>query len=207
MDGFKNLEIKNFRGIEHLKIDDLSRVNVFLGQNSSGKSSILECLLLIMGMSNPDLPMNVNAVRARNYSNFADLGYMFPNYHLSIKPEISSDMLDDTKRRLALEMTYVFDEKAPTELQNGQIPTSETKTFLNTLKLAFEIENQGKKNYKSSRFGLQQEDGRRVFGEKQRSFSACRLGSGQSRQRLGGTDQTQEKRHGRGAVKAFRPPH
>ena len=90
MDGFKNLEIKNFRGVEHLKIDDLSRVNVFLGQNSSGKSSILECLLLIMGMSNPDLPMNVNSVRSRSFSNFADLGYMFPNYNLSIKPEIIS---------------------------------------------------------------------------------------------------------------------
>lgn len=146
MDGFKNLEIKNFRGVEHLKIDDLSRVNVFLGQNSSGKSSILECLLLIMGMSNPDLPMNVNSVRSRSFSNFADLGYMFPNYNLSIKPEIISEMLDDTKRRLALEMTYIFDEKSAAEPQNGQIPTSETKTFLNTLKLAFEIESQGKKN-------------------------------------------------------------
>ena len=52
MDGFKNLEIKNFRGIEHLTIDDLSRVNVFLGQNSSGKSSVLESFLLLMGMSN-----------------------------------------------------------------------------------------------------------------------------------------------------------
>ena len=33
MDGFKNIEIKNFRGIDHLKIDDFSRINVFLGQN------------------------------------------------------------------------------------------------------------------------------------------------------------------------------
>ena len=55
MDGFKNIEIKNFRGIDHLKIDDFSRVNVFLGQNSSGKSSVLECLLLMMGMSNPGM--------------------------------------------------------------------------------------------------------------------------------------------------------
>ena len=39
MDGFKNIEISNFRGIDHLKIDDFSRVNVFLGQNSSGIES------------------------------------------------------------------------------------------------------------------------------------------------------------------------
>ena len=44
MDGFKNIEIKNFRGIDHLMIDDFSRVNILLGQNSSGKSSVLECL-------------------------------------------------------------------------------------------------------------------------------------------------------------------
>ena len=53
MDGFKNIEIKNFRGSDHLKIDDFSRVNVFLGQNSSGKTSVLEAILMLAGMSNP----------------------------------------------------------------------------------------------------------------------------------------------------------
>lgn len=40
MDGFKSIEIRNFRGIGHLEIDDFFRVNVLLGQNSSGKSSV-----------------------------------------------------------------------------------------------------------------------------------------------------------------------
>ena len=140
MDGFKNIEIKNFRGIDHLKIDDFSRVNIFLGQNSSGKSSVLECLLLMMGMSNPDLPQTINSIRSRNYSSFADLGYMFHNYNLNVKPETSSVLFDDTKRHLSLELTYVFDEKSQPDLQNGQIPTSETKNFLNTLKMLFDVE-------------------------------------------------------------------
>ena len=100
MDGFKNIEIKNFRGIDHLKIDDFSRVNVFLGQNSSGKSSVLECLFLMMGMSNPNLPQNINSFRSRNYSSFADLGYLFHNYDYKLKPEIASELFDDTKRHL-----------------------------------------------------------------------------------------------------------
>ena len=151
MDGFKNIEIKNFRGIDHLKIDDFSRVNILLGQNSSGKSSVLECLLLMMGMSNPDLPQTINSIRSRNYSSFADLGYMFHNYDIKIKPEISSELFDKTKRHLSLDLTYVFDEKSQPGLQNGQIPTSETKTFLNTLKLLFEVEsNQQKSAYESS---------------------------------------------------------
>ena len=146
MDGFKNIEIKNFRGIDHLKIDDFSRVNVFLGQNSSGKSSVLECLLLMMGMSNPDLPQNINSIRSRNFSSFADLGYMFHNYDFNVKPEIASELFDATKRHLTLEMTYTFDEKAQSGVQNGQIPTSETKTFLNTLKMLFDVESKQQKN-------------------------------------------------------------
>lgn len=65
MDGFKNIEINNFRGINHLKIDDFSRVNVFLGQNNSGKSSILEAVLLLSEMSNPDLPLSLNNCNLR----------------------------------------------------------------------------------------------------------------------------------------------
>lgn len=146
MDGFKSIEIRNFRGIGHLEIDDFSRVNVLLGQNSSGKSSVLECLLLMMGMSNPDLPQNINSIRSRNYSTFADLGYMFHNYDFKVKPEINSELFDDTKRHLALEMTYAFDEKSQASLQNGQIPTSETKTFLNTLKMKFDVVSNQQKN-------------------------------------------------------------
>ena len=146
MDGFKNIEIKNFRGIDHLKIDDFSRVNILLGQNSSGKSSVLECLLLVMGMSNPDLPQTINSIRSRNYSSFADLGYMFHNYDLKVKPEISSELFDNIKRHLSLELTYVFDGQSQQDLQNGQIPTSETKTFLNTLKMLFDVESDKQKS-------------------------------------------------------------
>ncbi|MCH5310382.1 MAG: AAA family ATPase [Prevotella sp.] len=152
MDGFKNIEINNFRGIKHLEIDDFSRVNVFLGQNSSGKSTILECLMLAVGMSNPDLPQTINTIRARNYSNFVDLTYMFPNFDTKVKPEISAELFDGTKRDLKLSMTYVFDEKSQADnQQNGQIPTSETKIFLNTLKMEFEVEAaQVKNNYECS---------------------------------------------------------
>ncbi|MCR4918938.1 MAG: AAA family ATPase, partial [Prevotella sp.] len=146
MDGFKNIEIKNFRGIDHLKIDDFSRVNILLGQNSSGKSSVLECLLLMMGMSNPDLPHTINSIRSRNYSGFADLTYIFHRLDLKTKPEISSELFDSTKRHLSLDLTYVFDGQSQAGLQNGQIPTSETKTFLNTLKMLFDVEFGQQKN-------------------------------------------------------------
>ncbi len=141
MDGFKNIEINNFRGIDHLKIEDFSRVNILLGQNSSGKSSVLECLLLMMGMSNPNLPQTINSIRSRNYSAFADLTYIFHRMDMKAKPEIASELFDDSRRHLSLDLTYVFDGQSQPDLQNGQIPTSETKTFLNTLKMLFDVES------------------------------------------------------------------
>lgn len=142
MDGFKNLEIKNFRGIGHLEINDLSRVNVFVGQNNSGKSSILEAIHLLAGMSNPDMPQNLNRIRTRNYySNFKDIFYLFHNMDVKSSPELFAKQMDEDERMLQLKMTYVFDEQElalQTSPMNGMPPVSETKTFLNTLEMNFE---------------------------------------------------------------------
>lgn len=150
MDGFKNIEIKNFRGIEHLIIDDLSRVNVFLGQNNSGKSSILEAIHLLTGMANPDTPQNLNRIRTRNYySNFKDIFYLFHNMDIKILPEIYAKQIDGDERMLIIKMTYVFDEKFSSNSNggmNGPLPVSETKTFLNTLEMNFGTHTSGKIN-------------------------------------------------------------
>ena len=36
--------VHNFRGLNHLKLEDFSNVNIFVGANNSGKTSILEAL-------------------------------------------------------------------------------------------------------------------------------------------------------------------
>ena len=101
MDGFKSIEIKNFRGIDHLEIDDCARVNVFLEQNNSGKTSILECLLLIMGMSSPNMPQSLNRLRSRNNMiGVADARYMFNNMVLANSPEIIALRTDGVQRHL-----------------------------------------------------------------------------------------------------------
>lgn len=45
----ENLEIRNYRGISELEIDDLSSVNIFVGMNGVGKTSILEAIALTIG--------------------------------------------------------------------------------------------------------------------------------------------------------------
>ena len=132
MDGFKNVEISNFRGIDHLKIEDFSRVNIFLGQNNSGKSTVLEALSLLTGMANPDTPLNINRFRTRNlYSPFKDLYYIFHNMDLKTGPKISAEQLDGDTRNMRLQLSYVFNDQDTRQESgiNGIPPFSETKTF------------------------------------------------------------------------------
>jgi AAA15 family ATPase/GTPase len=159
MDGFKNIEIKNFRGIDHLKIDDFSRVNVFLGQNGSGKTSILETLLMLSGMSNPELPQAINAIRSRGSSGqFLHVRDIFHNLILQNAPEISATQLDDTKRHLILKMPYVFDEQAQTATPIGQIPRSDAMVQINQVEMNFDITVGGKVNYYKSSLTFNQKN-------------------------------------------------
>ena len=42
----KRLQIRNFRGFNALKIDQLSGINLIAGKNNSGKTSLLEAISL-----------------------------------------------------------------------------------------------------------------------------------------------------------------
>ncbi|MEJ7698801.1 MAG: AAA family ATPase [Pyrinomonadaceae bacterium] len=47
----KSLKIENFRGFESLELNNLSKVNVIVGDNASGKTALLEALFLLGGLS------------------------------------------------------------------------------------------------------------------------------------------------------------
>lgn len=138
MDGIKNIKISNFRGVDHLTIEDFSRVNVFLGQNNSGKTTMLEAIAMLMSMSNPDVPQAINAVRARKpFSNFIDVQYFFNNLDVTTPPEVKAELSDGSFRHLTLALSYVFDElsdpKNEPQQQMGAIK------YVNTLEMNFEI--------------------------------------------------------------------
>lgn len=138
MDGIKNINIKNFRGIDHLTIEDFSRVNVFLGQNNSGKTTMLEAIAMLMSMSNPDVPQAINAVRARKpFSNFIDVQYFFNNLDVTTPPEVKAELSDGSFRHLTLALSYVFDELA--DPKNEPQQQMGALKYVNTLEMNFEI--------------------------------------------------------------------
>ena len=85
-----SVEIKNFRGIHHGKVDGLSQVNLFFGKNNCGKSSLLEALFLVCGQSNPLLPASINAMRTYTRLTETDIRYFFYQMNAESQIEIAT---------------------------------------------------------------------------------------------------------------------
>ncbi len=48
----KNIQIENFRSFEHYKVENLAQVNLFVGDNNSGKTSVLEAMHALIANGN-----------------------------------------------------------------------------------------------------------------------------------------------------------
>ena len=59
---YTNISIENFRDISHLSLTDFKTINVFVGKNNCGKTSVLEALFVLSGPTNP-LPITINKLR------------------------------------------------------------------------------------------------------------------------------------------------
>ena len=88
---FNEIEISNFRGFDSIKIDRLSGLNVFVGANNVGKSTILEAVFMLVGMANPIMPMRVNYRRTQTNSDMDSLKYLFHNIDFNNQPLLKAN--------------------------------------------------------------------------------------------------------------------
>ncbi|MBI5361238.1 MAG: AAA family ATPase [Planctomycetes bacterium] len=42
-----NISVENFRGVKKAQIDDFKNINLFIGKNGCGKSTVLEIIFLL----------------------------------------------------------------------------------------------------------------------------------------------------------------
>ena len=57
------IELRHFRALESIIMEDLGTINLIAGQNNSGKTSLLEALFLATGIHNPGITLNANVTR------------------------------------------------------------------------------------------------------------------------------------------------
>jgi len=102
---FKHIEIHNFRSIESLKINNIKQVNLITGKNNCGKTSVLEAVFLLAGMSNPQLTVNIHAFRDLLLAADDDFSYLFKNFDFLKYPSIAGQLISH-KRTLEIKAIY-----------------------------------------------------------------------------------------------------
>ncbi len=125
---YKNITIKNFRGISELKLEGLNSINVFLGRNNFGKTTILESVFLLSGMSNASLPSRVNFFRdlSQSVNPLGQIEYIFHNIQLQNHPTFIGYLTDGGYRSMSISLSNSKTIQGPI-VRNGMIMSSEQK--------------------------------------------------------------------------------
>jgi AAA15 family ATPase/GTPase len=89
---FNDVIIRGFRGISGLRIDDFKQINLFVGKNSSCKTTILESLFLLVNPTAPDLANKVNMFRGLNVVDQEAFEVIFHNFDLEAPIKLSAHM-------------------------------------------------------------------------------------------------------------------
>ena len=63
---YESIRIQNFRGLKDLTIENLGRVNLLVGANNVGKTSVLEALRLLHIDHNPTEMVRMMSMRGLN---------------------------------------------------------------------------------------------------------------------------------------------
>lgn len=76
----------------------MKQINLFFGKNNCGKSSLLDAIFLISGLSNPKLPLNINILR--NYRRLEASDMTLDFYSLDVSQPIAIKAANDEVREL-----------------------------------------------------------------------------------------------------------
>ncbi len=140
---FKSIKIKNLRAISDLEIENLGQVNLIVGQNNCGKTTILEAIFFLIGQTNPKLTINANILRGLDLHSNEYWCSFFHNMNFNLDVEISA-ILRDREKKQKLVILPEVQKETPTksvssdvisvDFQNGD---SKAAFVINGLKLRF----------------------------------------------------------------------
>ncbi len=154
---YKDITIENFRGIEHLKIDGFHQVNLFVGENGCGKSTILEGLFLLTGPTNPGLPLTINSFRSLNITGENLWSLFFNKLNIYSNIEISGELKKPEEKRKLLIKPSIEGTLAATTMEKARIEEKISRaknsfsTFVpvvNGLQMEYQLTKNGLKPHK-----------------------------------------------------------
>lgn len=109
----ESFEVKNFRSLKHLRLDKLTRVNLLVGKNNSGKTSVLEG---IYALSSVEMPSWLTVIDRNIGLEKFDVRYLFYNFDDSQQIVLIADYTksagEDEKANATLKATLQTREYA-----------------------------------------------------------------------------------------------
>ncbi|MNJ92889.1 ATP/GTP phosphatase [compost metagenome] len=121
----QKLEIYNFRGIKKLIVDDLKMVNVFLGKNNVGKTSILEAIFISLGSQNPRVAVTIDNFRNLLHSDTEDFRFLFYELNYNNDLEIKTFYEENgLEKSLKITPNHVRIYNTILDNQNNNLPST-----------------------------------------------------------------------------------
>ncbi|WP_240516397.1 AAA family ATPase [Brachyspira sp. G79] len=91
----KDLYIRNFRGFNSIKIDNMKKINFLVGKNNSGKTTVLEAIMLILSESRINIIENIKNI-SRIKENKAEIKTLFYNFDYNNSINFNYNKYDNT---------------------------------------------------------------------------------------------------------------
>lgn len=130
---FQKIDIKAYRGLKDITLDKLSTVNIIVGENNTGKTSVLEVIQLFKDQNvqaniinvAKRRQSNVGLVRRNSLSPFEEFLYAFPVQNDSMR-YIEMDAWDEYGYRCCL---YIDGEVQQQNFYKEELPESEQSRY------------------------------------------------------------------------------
>ena len=126
---YSSLRIRGYRGLTSFQLNELGHVNLLVGTNNSGKTSILECIELLRSAGNPHVITSILDRRGEwgyttdeNRPPHIQISHIFANRDLGHTIDIEADRADKTR-------VYDWNNRVTVSIQNPRVDEIEEEEY------------------------------------------------------------------------------
>jgi AAA15 family ATPase/GTPase len=162
--GFSEINIQKFRGIDNLTLSDCKQINLIAGCNNSGKSSALEAIFMLTGLSNIELGNRVNNMRDYPTRGGNDFKLLFHNLDINIPIKLTGSFSTNNEiRELSISPIVNFDTGLDNMVSNNSLNETDftnseyslVKSAITGLQSSFSVKEKHKSAIKgNSKFSI-----------------------------------------------------
>lgn len=92
-----DLTVRGLRGLRNIELEKLGRLNLIVGKNDVGKTSVLEAVFLLAGLGGSRLPVAVQSLRGHKVVDSQDMSLLFHGLDVGNRIEIAASTPRDTR--------------------------------------------------------------------------------------------------------------